>query len=59
LAHVREAIVVFPHAVLWQILEKYCRWIYLERQDQRKFIQDKIAEIIETFTYEKKANWNY
>jgi CRISPR-associated endonuclease Csn1 len=25
LAHVREAIVVFPHAVLWQILEKYCR----------------------------------
>ncbi len=52
LPYVREGL-LYSHAVFMANIEKIVDDNIWNDENQRKFIQDKIAEIIETFTYEK------
>lgn len=52
LPYVREGL-LYSHAVFMANIEKIVDVSIWNDEVQRKFIQDKISEIIETFTYEK------
>ena len=52
LPYIREGL-LYSHAVFMANIEKIVDENIWNDQAQRKFIQNKIAEIIETFTYEK------
>ncbi len=52
LPYVREGL-LYSHAVFMANIESIVDESLWNDRNQRKFIQDKIAEIIETFTYEK------
>ncbi len=52
LPYVREGL-LYSHAVFMANIEKIVDESIWNDDNQRKFIQDKISEIIETFTYEK------
>jgi CRISPR-associated endonuclease Csn1 len=52
LPYIREGL-LYSHAVFMANIESIVDESIWNDRNQRKFIQDKIAEIIETFTYEK------